>query len=58
MKNKYEFIKLMSLDHLENQYIPERKQQLKFLNEQAQSIRNVLAVAEDELLDRKTRPQK
>ena len=58
MKNKYEFIKLMSLDHLENQYIPERKAQLKFTEEQAQSIRDILVIAEEELLDRKTRPEK
>ncbi len=55
-KNKYDFIKLMSLENLEKHYIPERKAQLKFIEEQAQSIRDVLFVAEFELLDRKTKP--
>ena len=46
----------MSLDHLENQYIPERKKQLKFLEDQIKSIKDILLIAEKKLLDRKTKP--
>ncbi len=53
---KTEFLKLMTTHHLEKEYIPERKSQLKFLEEQAKSIRDILVLAEEELLDRKTKP--
>lgn len=55
-KDKNNFLKLMNMNYLEKEYIPERKRQLKFLEDQLQSIRDVLVLAEEELLDRKTKP--
>ncbi len=57
MKDKSkDFLKLMSLDYLENDYIPERKRQQKFIQDQLKSVTDIIIAAEEELLDRKTKP--